>query len=196
MYAVDPCQPAWTPSGQQDQDSATYKDTECGQRELRVQQAVNVPGRREPVIITKTIAVPHLPYVNMLDPSGNVCAVVVSNNRVARQSSVSYRTSFLGHLRSQGWVRWDFLPEGSLEFEPRQHGLTPDQWAAKREELREQRLASAHVAAQAYQVKSGDKDLLKALEGNTEALARILDKVVQQQGGAPRGKKGGDAVAE
>lgn len=199
MYAVDPCQPLWAPSGKQDQDSVLYTESDCGQREVRVPRAVNVPGRREPVIVNHTIAVPHLPFVNMLDPRGNVCTVVVSNNRVARQASVSYRTSLLAHLRSLGWVRWDFLPEGSIEFEPRQYGLTPEQWLEKREELRAQRDATTQVEARAYEVKAGDKDLLKAIEGNTEALARILDKVLQQQqaGGAPSGKRGkADASAE
>lgn len=184
MYGLEPnpLQPPWAPSGTQDVDSATYHESACGQRELRVAQAVNVPGRREPVIVHRTIAVPHLPYVNMLDPRGNVGPVVIGNNRVARQGSVSYRSAILNNHRREGWVRWDFLPSGSLEIEPAQFGLSPEQWAEKREQMRDERMAAASVEAKAYEIQGGsdNKDLIDALKGNNEALARVLDKVVEQ----------------
>jgi hypothetical protein len=191
----NPLQPPWTPSGTQDVDSATYHESACGQRELRVAQAVNVPGRSQPVIVHRTIAVPHLPYVTMLDPRGNICPVVVGNNRVARQGSVSYRSAILNNHRREGWVRWDYLPSGSLEIEPAQMGLSPEQWAEKRVELRDERAAATALEAKAYEVQSGDKDVLEALKGNTEALTRLLDKVLLQGGPSKRGK-GADAGGE
>lgn len=182
---ADPRQPEWSPSGAQAPDSATYRDEACGQREIVVQRAVNVPGESEPVIVSMSIAVPHLPYVNMLDPRGNVCPVVVSNNRVAMQPSISYRTALLAHWRRKGWVRWDYLPAGSYELEPAQFNMTAEQWALRREEIRKERLTRASVESEAYQVKGADKDLAEAIKGNTEALARILDRVLAGQASSP-----------
>lgn len=192
MLAPDPCQPPWTPSGVQGDDSATYMDKECGNRELSVPKAVMVNG--SPVVIAIAISIPHLPYVNMLDPRGNVLAVPIANNRVARQGSVSYRMGLLSHLRSRKWVRWDYVPEGGMEFEPAQVGLSPDEWGVRREELRKERELAARTEAQAYSVKAGDKDLVEAIKGNNEALTRVLDRLVSGGGGGRRGK-GGDGDA-
>jgi len=167
-------QPSWTPTGSQDKTSTTYdvdNGASPGQREIVVRRQVVEDGI--PVTLEDEAALPHLPYVNMLDPSGNVCQVVVSGNRVRAQPSPTLHLAQMRSKHRKGWVLWDWSPKD----EPAQvEAKTAEGWAVARERMRKERMAKAKATSKQFETVTRDNmaEALKKIGDNGDVLNRFM----------------------
>lgn len=197
LAPIDPkLQPPWSQTGKAHREvgPCVYSDR-------------NPPGQR---IIGQTdegteVSVPHLPYINMMDPAGNVCAVPIGTNRDLLELDEKYRRVTLAIRARKGWVVWDYDSQLHPKF-------TQAEWEAERERLRAQRAAKR--AKEAAKFKNLDQERLnKVIEAanasvesgaaTTKLLSQILDrltradlagaeKLVAKAGGGKKKDDGGE----
>lgn len=155
-------QPKWTQGGKEadSTEAIVYrvsKGEQCGQRII----GVNDEGVE--------VSIPHCPYVNMLDPSGNVCPVVTSPNRDIVQADQKYRYVTVTVRQRKGWVIWDYDP--SVHY-----GVTAAQWVERREELQAQRQQAAKKSSARYNAMTNDRvsELLAVVADDHKTMARVV----------------------
>jgi hypothetical protein len=157
-------QPKYTPTvGEYGGSSITYdqrKGHKSGQR---------VIGTRRTDDGVNECSVPHLPYENWLDPSGNVVPLVVSTNRDPRSRDEKYRYVTIEIRKRKGWMPWDDVP----------YGLTEQAWHVERDAEQARRRERARHASAAYAKVgvSGMERLAQLSQDNQAELNRILAKL-------------------
>lgn len=161
----DPLQPPWTQTGKEvgSQDAIVYrvsKGEQAGQR---------VIGTTEEGV---EVSIPHQPYINMLDPSGNVCPVVISTNRDLVQADQKYRHVTVTVRTRKGWLVWDY--DRTVHI-----GMTPEEWAEKRLVEQEQRRVRARKASARFDRMTNDKmaDVLSSVADNQKLLAKVVQRL-------------------
>jgi hypothetical protein len=120
------------------------------------------------------VSIPHCPYINMLDPDGNVCAVVISPNRDMAQMDQRYKNVTVTVRQRKGWKVWDY--DSNLHM-----GYTEPQWADLREKLRESRRAAAARKSARFNAMGNDRvsELLAAVANDQAAIARLMARLEQ-----------------
>jgi hypothetical protein len=159
---IDPHQPRWSQTGKEagSADAIVYRGEACGQR---------IVGTTDEGV---EVSIPHCPFINMLDPDGNVCAVVISTNRDLVQADQKYKHVTVTVRLRKGWVIWDHDP--TVHF-----GMTADQWTERRDALKAERLAKAQKKSARFRAMTNDKmqDLLSSVADNQKLLARVVAKL-------------------
>jgi hypothetical protein len=110
----------------------------------------------------------------MLDPSGNVCAVVVSPNRDLAQADQRYRHVAVTIKQNKGWRVWDYDRNVHL-------GFTEEQWNTEREKLRQARKDGAARASARFNSMGNDKvsTLLETVASDHAAIAKVVARLEQ-----------------
>jgi hypothetical protein len=161
----DQWQPPWTQTGKEagSKDAILYR-TEKGEQAGQRVIGINDEGVE--------VSVPHLPYLNMLDPSGNVCAVAYSTNRDLVQADQKYRHVTITVRLRKGWVVWDYDATAHM-------GMSREEWYAKREVEQAKRKAKAKKHSARFDAMTNDKttQLLEAVAGNQKLMAELLGKL-------------------
>lgn len=160
-------QPKWTQTGKTpgSHESIVYRSDrgeQCGQRVVGI-----TPDGVE-------ASVPHCPYINMLDPAGNVCAVVVSPNRDLAQADQRYRHVAVTIKQRKGWQVWDYDRNMHL-------GFTEEAWNVEREKMRDTRRAGAARASARFNGMGNDKvaTLLETVANDHAAIAKVVARLEQ-----------------
>jgi hypothetical protein len=163
--AYNPFQPPWKQTGKEagTKDAILYR-TEKGEQAGQNVVAVTDEGVE--------VSVPHVPYINMLDPSGHVCPMLISTNRDLMQADQKFRHVSMTIRQRKGWVIWDYDPMVHM-------GMTAQEWDTKRQAERERRKAKAAKQSARFNAMTNDKmaELLGACADNQKLLSRVVAKL-------------------
>lgn len=120
----------------------------------------------------KEAQVPFLPYERWIDPQGNVCNLVVNNNRGRKDPDSQYGHRVRRRKEHAGWLPYDDLPR-SRDVKARDMG----EWVKERDSViqlrRERHSAQQNNFGRALRPMS---DIL--VEGNQKALSAVMNQIV------------------
>jgi hypothetical protein len=133
---------------------------------------------------TKMARVGYCPFLRMIDPSGNVCSVAISNNRHPSGAKEKYASQIERWKLESGWLHFDEVPDSRSGCISR----NMEEWRLEREHVIRHRKALAGIRSADFAeiYKSQEERVMEraasAVAAPIQSLVEGMSKMMQARG--------------